>query len=182
VQLVADDSTAIARGMGEDAANDLGLASIRPDENLSHLAPDARGIRPAINRLVQELKFLCPRHVAVDGKAGRIVRVQFQQPLALRPRRLIRMCSCCPAAASTRITIVAPFMEPPVPDWTMKKLNSDADRLRIKSYDYKYRRCAAVVNEILRKFVRHRSQSRNPIWTMSPHFGKLRYHFRNPII
>ena len=48
-------------------------------------------------------------------------------------------------------------MEPPALDWTTKKLNSDTDRLRIKSYDYKYRRRAAVVNEILRKFVRHRS-------------------------
>jgi len=44
-------------------------------------------------------------------------------------------------------------MEPPAFDWAIKNLNSDPDRLRIKSYDYNYRRYGGVVNEILRKFV-----------------------------
>ena len=42
-------------------------------------------------------------------------------------------------------------------DWLIALSSYAADRLQIKSYDYKYRRQAGIVNEILRKFVRGRA-------------------------
>ena len=89
MQLVAHDSLAVTRGMGEDRADNLRPAAISPDENLAHLPPDPRGIGPSIDRLAPQLELLRTRRVAEDRVAGRIVRVQLQQLLALGLRGLV---------------------------------------------------------------------------------------------
>ena len=156
VQLVADEPLAVFRGMGEDAADDLRPSAERPDEYLARLSPDPGGIGPAIDRLALELELLRALDVAVNGKAGRIARVQLEQLPALALGGLLGAAlspACWPVAASSKSKTVTAFMRPPAIDWAINNLNSGPDRLRIKSYDYKYRRRAGVVNEILRKFV-----------------------------
>ena len=93
MQLVADDPLAVTRGMGEDPADDLRPAAVSPDEDLSHLPPDPRGIGPAIDWLAPQLELLRSLRVAEDRVAGRIVRVQLQQPLALGLRGLFLVSS-----------------------------------------------------------------------------------------
>ena len=127
------------------------------------------GVRPHIDRLAPELDPLLAAGVAEDGVSGRLASVELAEPLALAPGSLlgrrveqlpalalgglvgvrVRSPACWPAAASRRTATVTAFMRPPAIDWAIKNLNSEPDRLRIKSYDYKYRRRAGVVNEIL---------------------------------